>query len=156
MLNKEAKTMDDYWRCLHPIDALKDDYGKLRSKDEEIPICEECEKCTSHCVCQDCEQFFCDLCWPKVHSRGALRFHKRSRVSVVDKKNTRPILTYILISTNDGQLTFSATDLEVSAKVSSNANVESEGQFCVNAKNISDIVRELPQDEILLEIIDGY
>ncbi|MEC7183967.1 MAG: DNA polymerase III subunit beta [Bdellovibrionota bacterium] len=76
-------------------------------------------------------------------------------LSVVDKKNTRPILTYILISTNDGQLTFSATDLEVSARVSSNANVESEGQFCVNAKNISDIVRELPQDEILLEIIEG-
>ena len=45
-LNREAKTMDDYWRCLHPIDALKDDYGKLRSKDEEIPICEECESCT--------------------------------------------------------------------------------------------------------------
>ena len=61
-LNREAKTMDDYWRRLHPIDALKDDYGKLRSKDEEIPICEECESCTSHCVCQDCEQFFFVIC----------------------------------------------------------------------------------------------
>jgi len=75
-------------------------------------------------------------------------------LSVVDKKSSRPILTYTLISTDENALNFSATDLEVSAKVSVKANVEIEGKFCVNAKNISDIVRELPQEEILLEIID--
>ena len=30
--------MDDYWRCLHPIDALKDDLREVKNKDEEIPI----------------------------------------------------------------------------------------------------------------------
>ena len=60
-------------------------------------------------------------------------------LSVVDKKSSRPILTYTLISTDKNALNFSATDLEVSAKVSVEANVEIEGKFCVNAKNISDI-----------------
>eukprot|EP00942_MAST-04A_sp_MAST-4A-sp1_P011963 g11963.t1 len=123
MLNKEAKTMDDYWRCLHPIDALKDDYGKLRSKDEEIPICEECEKCTSHCVCQDCEQFFCDLCWPKVHSRGALRFHKRSRVSVVDKKIELALKREICGTGGRGQFFFHGRDI-----MSHNTTIKEDGE----------------------------
>lgn len=69
-------------------------------------------------------------------------------LSVVDKKNTRPILSYTLISTKDDKLEFSATDLEVSAKVTIPANVENQGTFCVNAKNLYDIVRELPEGEV--------
>ena len=76
-------------------------------------------------------------------------------LSVVDKKSTRPILAYTFISTTEKALNFSATDLEVSAKVSSEANVEMGGKFCVNAKNISDIVKELPQENILLEMAEG-
>ena len=88
-LTLEAKTMDQYWRCLHPLDAMKVDRGKMRRKDEEIPLCEECELCTSQCFCQECEQFFCDICYPRVHSRGSLREHKAARVSEVDKNIER-------------------------------------------------------------------
>ncbi|MDC1175232.1 DNA polymerase III subunit beta [Bacteriovoracaceae bacterium] len=73
-------------------------------------------------------------------------------LSVVDKKNTRPILTYTLVEARDGYLSFSATDLEVSAKLSVPAQINEEGSFCVNAKNLSDILRELPNGSLSLTI----
>lgn len=73
-------------------------------------------------------------------------------LSVVDKKNTRPILSYTLVSANeDNTIEFSATDLEVSARIKIEATVEKPGIFCVNAKNLYDIVRELPEENIHLE-----
>lgn len=73
-------------------------------------------------------------------------------LTVVDKKKTRPILTYTLVNVVNNKIEFSATDLEVSAKVSINASVKKEGSFCVNAKNLFEILRELPQADIYLEI----
>ena len=75
-------------------------------------------------------------------------------LSVVDKRNSRPILAYTLFETTQDGIFISATDLEVSAKVHLPANVEKEGSFCVNAKNLFDILKELPTSEILLEISD--
>lgn len=76
-------------------------------------------------------------------------------LTVVDKRNSRPILTYALIKAKGNRLEISATDLEVSAKVCVDANVEEEGTFCVNAKNIFDILRELPNGEVQLKISEG-
>ena len=76
-------------------------------------------------------------------------------LTVVDKRNSRPILTYALIKAEGDRLEISATDLEVSAKISINANVEESGTFCVNAKNIFDILRELPDGDVHLEIMEG-
>ncbi|EQC50010.1 DNA polymerase III, beta subunit [Bacteriovorax sp. BSW11_IV] len=71
-------------------------------------------------------------------------------LTVVDKKNSRPILTYTLISTNTDSIELCATDLEVSAKVKVDAVVDNSGNFCVNAKNLFDILKELPNSEIEL------
>ncbi len=73
-------------------------------------------------------------------------------LTVVDKKKSRPILTYTLVKVENNKIELSATDLEVSAKVVINAEVEKEGSFCVNAKNLFEILRELPQDNIHFEI----
>ena len=75
--------------------------------------------------------------------------------SVVDRKNTRPILAYTLVEAANGELSFSATDLEVSAKVKIEAITEVPGSFCVNAKNFSDILRELPNSSLELKIDDN-
>lgn len=76
-------------------------------------------------------------------------------LSVVDKKNARPILSYTLLSAKEGCIEFSATNLEVSAKVVTEANVQKPGTYCVNARNIYDIVRELPNGEITFEMKEG-
>lgn len=73
-------------------------------------------------------------------------------LSVVDKKNSRPILTNCLIRTQGQKLELIATDLEVSAKIILNAKIDAEGSFCINSKNISDILRELPNEELLLNV----
>ena len=73
-------------------------------------------------------------------------------LSVVDKKNSRPILTNCLIKSVGQKLELIATDLEVSAKIILNANIEGEGSFCINSKNIADILRELPNDELVMSV----
>lgn len=76
-------------------------------------------------------------------------------LSVVDKKNSRPILTNCLLKASQGQLEIIATDLEVSAKILLKAQVETEGSFCINSKNIAEILRELPNDDVVLNVEDS-
>jgi DNA polymerase III subunit beta len=73
-------------------------------------------------------------------------------LSVVDKKNSRPILTNCLLKSYGQKLELIATDLEVSAKILLNAQIETEGSFCINSKNIADILRELPNDDVVLNV----
>ena len=73
-------------------------------------------------------------------------------LSVVDKKNTRLILNYIKLEAIDNVLEITATDLEVSAKIRLNCMVEKPGTICVNAKNIFDIIKELPDKLVTLDL----
>lgn len=75
-----------------------------------------------------------------------------SVLSVIDKRNSRPILTQALISAKNNQLEISATDLEVSTKLMIDAKVEEEGTFCIKIKSLSDILRELPDGNVVFEI----
>lgn len=72
--------------------------------------------------------------------------------SVVDKKNSRPILTNFLFKLTPNKLEVLATDLEVSAKIVVPVHAVDSGEFCVSSKNIGDILRELPNQEIVIEI----
>lgn len=73
-------------------------------------------------------------------------------LSVVDKKNSRPILTNCLLKTSGTKLELIATDLEVSAKIILPAKIEKEGSFCINSKNIAEILRELPNDDVVMSV----
>ncbi|MBD66942.1 MAG: DNA polymerase III subunit beta [Halobacteriovoraceae bacterium] len=73
-------------------------------------------------------------------------------LTVIDRKNSRPILTNNLVILNDTNLELIATDLEVTAKVILPAQVNGSGKFCINTKNLFDILRELPDEELTLEV----
>ena len=73
-------------------------------------------------------------------------------LTVVDKKSSRPILTYTLFTVSNDKIYLSATDLEVSAKYSLNATTEGNASFCINAKNLFDILKELPNTDIHMEL----
>ena len=73
-------------------------------------------------------------------------------LSVIDKKNSRPILTNCLINAFEGKLEVIATDLEVTAKIILDANVSEPGTFCLNTKNVFEIVRELPEANVELTV----
>lgn len=83
---------------------------------------------------------------------NVLREAINKMLSVVDKKNSRPILTNCLIKSQGQKLELIATDLEVSAKILLNAKIEGEGSFCINSKNIADILRELPNEDVTLSV----
>lgn len=66
--------------------------------------------------------------------------------SVVDRKNTIPILSHLLIEASENEVVFSATDLEVGIRLKYPATIEKEGKVAVPAKSLYEIVRELPPD----------
>ncbi len=76
--------------------------------------------------------------------------------SITEKKTTMPILSNTLMRTLDENiLEFSATDLELSLRTQMGAQMEAPGDRCVSAKKLLEIVRELPQDRIVLEMLDN-
>lgn len=74
----------------------------------------------------------------------------------VTNRTTIPILKGILLQTSaDGSLTLSASDLDISIEKKIDVNVEQEGSVVVLSKLFSDIVRKLPNEEILIEEMEN-
>ena len=64
---------------------------------------------------------------------------------IVERRNTIPILSNVLIEARDGQLTLKSTDLDLEATESAPADVAQAGATTVPAHVIYDIVRKLPE-----------
>lgn len=70
----------------------------------------------------------------------------------VSNRTTLPVLKGILLNaTSDGTLLITASDLEISIKKEIEASVEEEGSAVVISKLFCDIIRKLPNEEILIE-----
>jgi DNA polymerase-3 subunit beta len=67
---------------------------------------------------------------------------------VVERKNTVPILGNVLLSADKEGLELTATDLEVSVRSRTAADVKQEGAVSVSARKLYEIVRLLPDSEI--------
>ena len=65
-------------------------------------------------------------------------------------RNTLPILSNVLIRATNGQIEIAATDLEVSIQTVVPGTIIDEGAITVSARKLSEIVRELPDQEIRL------
>jgi DNA polymerase III subunit beta len=68
----------------------------------------------------------------------------------VSTRTTVQILAGILLSAADGRLSLSATDMEISLRVSLEAQVEDEGSVVVPGRLLVDIVRLLPAGEVTI------
>lgn len=70
----------------------------------------------------------------------------------VSTRTTLPILKGILLEAKaDGTLTMTASDLEISIQKQINAEVQEEGSTVVISKLFGDIIRKLPNEEIIIE-----
>jgi DNA polymerase-3 subunit beta len=67
-------------------------------------------------------------------------------------KSTLPVLSNILLATDEGRLKLAATNLEVGITAWIGAKIEEEGAITVPAKLLSDVVGGLPNDKINLEL----
>lgn len=63
---------------------------------------------------------------------------------VVERRQTLPILSYLLIRARSGEITMTGTDLEVEVIAASEGVVEDEGEVTVPARKLFDIARALP------------
>lgn len=71
--------------------------------------------------------------------------------SVVEARNTIPVLSNVLLQVSAEGLTIEGTDLDSSLRVAVNdVVVQSEGSTTVNAKMFSDIIRKLPDGDCTL------
>ncbi|WFE75430.1 DNA polymerase III subunit beta [Roseinatronobacter sp. S2] len=73
--------------------------------------------------------------------------------SVVERRNTIPILANVLIEAEDAQVSFRATDLDVEVMDRAPAMVERAGSTTVSAVMLHEIIRKLP-DGALVELVD--
>ena len=73
----------------------------------------------------------------------------------VSTKTTLPILEGILIEAGN-QFKLTGNDLEIGIECYVDADVRKDGAIVLNARMFSDIVRRLPDSEVLLEVKDGH
>ena len=74
--------------------------------------------------------------------------------SIVDKKNTLPILSNILLEAKNNSIILSATDMDISITDKIDCNIVEEGSTTVSAHTLYDIIRKLP-DSSEIEIISN-
>lgn len=68
---------------------------------------------------------------------------------IVEKRNTMPILSNVLIEATSDTIFITATDLEVGMKSSYPTTVVKEGRITVSAKKVYEIIKELADEEIV-------
>ena len=81
-------------------------------------------------------------------------------VSIVSKavpsKTTMPILECILIDATTNTIKLTANDMELGIETVIDGLVEQKGMIAIDAKIFSDIVRKLPDNEIVIETDSNY
>ncbi|MCK8600948.1 DNA polymerase III subunit beta [Desulfoferrobacter suflitae] len=74
--------------------------------------------------------------------------------NITEKKSNMPILANLLLKATDQQVVeISATDLELSFWTQFTAQIQEPGSISVAARKLLEITRELPQEQILLELL---
>lgn len=70
---------------------------------------------------------------------------------IISSSNTLPILSNLLIKTEDGVLKISSTNLEIAITTQLRCKVEEDGQITVVGKTMNDLITNLPNKNIILE-----
>ena len=75
--------------------------------------------------------------------------------SVVERRNTIPILSNVLIETNSSKISLTATDMDMDIVEVTGCIVSKQGKTTLSAHTLYDIVRKLPDGaEIKIELLD--
>ncbi len=75
-------------------------------------------------------------------------------IGVVEKKQTLPILSHVLVQLNNNVLTLTTTDMEIEIRASQNVKTQEGLSFTVYAKDLIDIIRKLSEDTLIEFIIE--
>jgi len=72
---------------------------------------------------------------------------------IVERKNSIPILSNVLVETAGAEIRIAATDLDVSLRSVCPAQVVKPGAVTLGAKKLYEIVRSLPESDVHLEVL---
>lgn len=72
---------------------------------------------------------------------------------IVERKNSIPILSNVLVETGSSEIRIAATDLDVSLRSVCPAQVVKAGAVTLGAKKLYEIIRSLPESDVHLEIL---
>ncbi|MEZ4238919.1 MAG: DNA polymerase III subunit beta [Myxococcota bacterium] len=75
---------------------------------------------------------------------------------IIERRSTHPLLSHVLLHARDGGLRMTATDTEVAFVGELAANVQSQGQVAVDAANLFQVVRALPEPTVQLTATDNH
>lgn len=76
-------------------------------------------------------------------------------MGVIEKKNTMPILANVFIKAENNELLLQATDLEVGIISRCSAQVVENGEFTVNAKQLSDMLNSFSDSQVSFSLSEG-
>ncbi len=92
-----------------------------------------------------------------------LTFLKNSLVAAINivmkavpTRTSLPILECILIEAFNGTITMTSNDMEMAIKTGLEGSILEEGKIAVDAKLFSEIVRRLPEDELMISVDDSF
>lgn len=74
---------------------------------------------------------------------------------IISNSNTLPILNNVLLKTENGLLTLSATNLELAITTTVRCKIEEEGTVCLPAKTITELVNNLPNINVTVQTTDN-
>jgi len=84
-----------------------------------------------------------------------LKFGLTVTGKIISSTNTLPILSNVLLKTEGGQLRIFSTNLEMAINTQIRCKVEEEGQTTVSNKTLTELVNNLPNDNLELTEIKG-
>ena len=76
-------------------------------------------------------------------------------IGVVERRQTMPVLANVLLGVHQGQLSITATDLEVELVASTEVAVQAAGDITVPGRKFLDILRALPEKLSVSLIVEG-
>ncbi len=82
--------------------------------------------------------------------KGVLQFGLQTVQNVIIAKASLPILSNVLMETQQGLLRLTATDLDIGITCEIPVDIQEAGGVTVPAKRFSDIIKELPQENVLI------
>lgn len=88
-------------------------------------------------------------------AREALLKPLQAVIGVVERRQTMPILSNVLIVAKDGQLTVTATDLEVELVAQTEIEAKADGEITVSGRKLLDICRALPEGSEITVSLSG-
>jgi DNA polymerase-3 subunit beta len=70
--------------------------------------------------------------------------------TIASSKSTIPVLSNILLDIRNGEMSILSSNLETGIKITDSVAVDEEGALAVNGRKLLSIVRELPDDDVVI------